>query len=584
MESLAKGVVGIDDIIAPSAMEEDFSYVRLNDRYVQVLFVAGYPRYVSPNWLMPLITFNHTIDISMHIVPVEGKTVLDDLRRKVAEMEAEMANDIQQGKAVDPGTQAKLEDAKVLQEQLVKGVERFFMFGLYIAVYSTNLKELKAVSEQVISTLGSIMIVAKKATLQIMDGFETVLPIGQDRIDFKRNMDTTSLATTFPFTSSELSDDRGVAYGINEHNESLVIFDRFSLENANMTVFATSGAGKSYAVKLEILRSLLFDTSVLVIDPEDEYRLLASVTQGNYFDFTQASVNKINPFDLTVNRVENEDVLSQKIMFLHALMEVIMGKLTPEEGALLDRAIVQTYKMKGITPDPSTQNSEAPLMEDLYKVLLGYENKMGQSLALRMERFVKGGLAGIFNARSNIEINAPLTVFSIKGVEDELRPVAMFIILNFIWDEVRKRFKKRLLVVDEAWYLMQYPGSAKFLRAVVKRARKYYLGVTTITQDVEDFLASPYGSSIINNSAIQFLMKQSPPAIDKVAKTFYLSRGERRLLLSADVGEGIFFAGSNHVALRVVASPEEHKIITTKPEEVSGDRLRPGGDDGGGVV
>lgn len=580
-EALSKGVVGVDDVIAPAAMEEDFSHIRLNDKYVQVLFVAGYPRYVSPNWLMPLITFDHTIDVSMHIHPIEGKTVLDDLRRKIAEMEAEIANDIQQGKAADPGTQAKLEDAKILQEQLVKGVERFFMFGLYIAVYANNPKELKSVSEQVISTLGSIMIVTKKAILQMMDGFESVLPIGVDKIDIQRNMDTTSLATTFPFTSSELSDDKGVVYGINEHNESLVIFDRFSLENANMTVFATSGAGKSYAVKLEILRSLLFDTSVIVIDPEDEYRMLASVVQGNYFDFSPGSVNKINPFDLTINRTENEDVLSQKIMFLHALMEVVMGKLTPEEGALLDRAIVQTYKMKGITPDPTTQNREPPLMEDLYKVLLGMENEVGKRLALRMERFVKGGLAGIFNAPSNIEINAPLTVFSIRGVEDELRPVAMFIILNFIWDEVRKRFKKRLLVVDEAWYLMQYPGSAKFLRAMVKRARKYFLGVTTITQDVEDFLGSPYGASIINNSAIQFLMKQSSAAIDKVAKMFYLSKGERRLLLSADVGEGLFFAGSNHVAIRVVASPEEHKIITTKPEEVVSLQRQVGGGDQG---
>jgi len=566
---LAKGVTAIDDIIAPSAAEEDFNFIRLGDVYLQVLFVAGYPRYVSSNWLMPLINFEDTIDISMHIYPVEGKTVLDDLRRKIAEMEAEITNDLQRGKGVDPGTQAKLEDARALQEQLVKGVERFFLFGLYIAIYAPSQEELKVVSEQVISTLGSIMIVAKKATLQMVEGMETILPIGQDKLEIKRNMDTTSLATTFPFTSSELSDERGVLYGINEHNESLVVFDRFSLENANMTVFATSGAGKSYAVKLEALRSILFGINVIVIDPEDEYRLLAGATQGNYFDFSPKSVNKINPFDLAIDKVAGEDALSQKVMFLHALMEIIMGKLTPEEGALIDRAIVKAYKIKGITPDPATQDRQPPLMEDLYKILMGFETEVGRRLALRMERFIKGGLAHIFNAPSNIDMEAPLTVFSIQAVEDELRPVAMFIILNFIWNEIRKRFKKRLLVVDEAWYLMQYPGSARFLRAITKRARKYYLGVTTITQDVEDFLASEYGGAIINNSAIQFLMKQSPAAIDKIASTFYLSKGERKLLLSANVGEGIFFAGSNHVAIRVIASPEEHKIITTNPRELA---------------
>ncbi len=568
MEKLARGVTDIVDIIAPSAIEEDFNYLRIGDSYVQTLFVAGYPRYVSSNWLLPLINFEHTIDISMHIYPVEGKTVLDDLRRKIAEMEAEITNDLQQGKAINPSTQAKLEDARLLQQQLVRGIERFFLFGLYISIYASTLKELNFVSEQVVSTLGSIMIVAKKATLQMDEGFKTVIPIGQDRLDIKRNMDTTSLATTFPFTSSELSDNRGVLYGINEHNESLVVFDRFSLENANMSVFATSGAGKSYAVKLEILRSLLFGTNIIVIDPEDEYRALAGAVGGNYLDFSPTSANKINPFDLKINKVEDEDVLSQKIMFLHALMEIIMGKFTPEEGAIVDRAIVRAYKMKGITPDPQSQTKEPPLMEDLYKILVGYENEVGKQLALRMERFIKGGLAKIFNAPSNIKLDSPLTVFSINKVEDELRPVAIFIILNFIWNEIINRFKKRLLVVDEAWYLMQYPGSARFLRGITKRARKYYLGVTTITQDVEDFLNSPYGTSIINNSAIQLLMKQSPSAIDKVSKTFYLSEGERKLLLAANVGEGIFFAGANHVAIKVVASPEEHKLITTKPEEV----------------
>lgn len=564
----SQGMVSIQDIIAPSAIEVDFDHIKIGNKYFRTLFIAGYPRFVSANWLAPLINFDHSLDVAMYIYPTEGKTVLDELRRKIAEMEAEIQTDVQRGKIVDPSTQAKLEDARVLQEQLVKGSERFFQAGLYVTVPADSLEELNEISKQVESTLGSLLIVSKHATLQMEDGFKATVPTCVDRLMITRNMDTTSLATTFPFTSSELTANEGILYGINEHNDSLIIFDRFSLENANSCLFSKSGGGKSYLVKLEILRSLLFGAEIIVIDPEEEYQALTKAVDGEYITFGFDSQAKINPFDLSAIYEEGENELGLKILSLHSLFKVIMGQLSATEEAVLDRALILTYKMKGITPDPATQKKEPPLMEDLYKALRGMEEPEASSLADRIEKFVKGSFAGIFDQRSNIDIRNKFTVFSIKDLEDALRPIAMFIILDHIWTKVKKEMKKRILVVDEAWYLMKYPDSANFLYSIAKRARKYYLGLTTITQDVEDFLASEHGKAIVTNSSIQILMKQSPAAIDKVAEVFYLSEGEKHLLLSADVGEGLFFAGPNHVAIRVVASPKEHRLITSKPEEL----------------
>jgi type IV secretory pathway VirB4 component len=561
-------MVSIQDVIAPGAIEVDFNHIKIGGKYFRTLFIAGYPRFVSANWLSPLINFDHSLDIAMYIYPSEGKDVLDDLRRKIAEMEAEIQTDLQRGKIIDPGTKAKLEDARVLQEQLVKGAERFFQVGLYITVPADSLEELNEISKQVESTLGSLLIVPKQATLQMEDGFKATIPACVDRLMITRNMDTTSLATTFPFTSSELTANEGIMYGINEYNDSLIVFDRFTLENANSTVFAKSGAGKSYLVKLEVLRSLLFGTEIIVIDPEEEYRALTETVGGEYVTFGFDSQAKINPFDLSTVYEEGENELGLKILSLHSLFKVIMGQISATEEAVLDRALILTYKMKGITPDPATQKKEPPLMEDLYKALRGMEEPEASSLADRIEKFVKGSFAGIFDQHSNIDIHNKFTVFSIKDMEDVLRPIAMFIILDYIWTKIKKEMKKRILVVDEAWYLMRHSDSANFLYSIAKRARKYYLGLTTITQDVEDFLASEHGKAIVTNSSIQILMKQSSAAIDKVSEIFYLSEGEKHLLLSADVGEGLFFAGPNHVAIRVVASPEEHQLITSKPEEL----------------
>lgn len=560
--------LSVQDIISPRHLEVDFDHIKINNKLLRTLFVAGYPRFVSPAWLDPIINFDHSLDISFFVYPVEGKTVLDDLRRKLAEMEAEISTDLQRGRIVNPGTQAKLDDAQVLQEQLVKGAERFFQFSFYITIWADTKEELNQITQQVESTLGSLLIIAKTATLQAEDALYSTLPFGTDKLSITRNMDTTSLATTFPFTSTELSSDRGILYGINEDNDSLVIFDRFRLENYNSVVFATSGAGKSFSVKLEAVRSLMLGTEVFIIDPEAEYKPLTEAAGGEFISFSFSSPAKINPFDLAGVNEPGENNLALKILSLHSLFGVVMGQMNESEKAVLDRALIATYKTRGITPDPETQRKDPPLMEDLYKILLGAEDPVARSLADRIEKFVKGSFRGIFDQPTNINIRNPLTVFSVKDLEESLRPIAMFIILDFIWTRIRREIKKRILIVDEAWHMMRYPDTAQFLYSIAKRSRKYYLGLITITQDVEDFLSKDIGKAIVTNSALRLLMKQSPAAIDSVAEVFKLSEGEKQLLLAADVGEGIFFAGAQHVALRVVASDEEYNLITTNPQDI----------------
>ncbi len=568
-QNLAKGSVSVRDIIAPSYVEVDFDHLRVNNTYYRSLFVAGYPRYVSANWLHPLISFDHSLFISMFIYPTEAKVILEDLKRKIAEMEATIQTDMKRGRVVDPSVQVALDDALALQAQLAKGAERFFQFALYITIPEETVDELNRVSKEIESTLGSLLIVSKHATLSQEDAFKSTLPMGCDKLNITRNMDTTSLATTFPFTTAALTANEGILYGVNEHDGSLVIFDRFTLENYNSVVFGKSGGGKSFLVKLETMRQMLFGTEMLVIDPEGEYKEVSKSLGGDLIEFSFHSPVKINPFDLSGIVEEGENELGLKILTLHGLMRVIMGQLTPEEDAILDRALVLTYKQKGITPDPATQRNEPPLIEDLYKTLLGMEETPAKLLADRLEKFVKGSLAGIFNQQSNVNLKNQLTVFNIKELEAELRPIAMYIILDFIWTKVKRSVKKRILVVDEAWYMMKHQDSANFLYGLAKRARKYYLGVTTITQDVEDFIATDQGKAIVNNSSLQILLKQSPAAIDKLAQIFYLSGGEKHYLLSANVGEGLFFAGASHVAMQIIASPEEYHLATSKPQETT---------------
>ena len=562
-----QAVSSVLDIIAPEKIEVDFTHIKIGGTFFRTFFIANYPRFVSASWLSPIIEFDSSQDLAMFIYPVESRDILSNLKRKIAEMEATIESDIKRGHVVDAAVQVALDDALALQEQLAKGAERFFQFALYVTINSDSLENLEKISKQAESTLASLMLTSKKATLQMEDGFRTTQPLCVDKLVITRNMDTTSLATTFPFTSSELTANEGVMYGLNEHNGSLIIFDRFSLENANEVVLGKSGGGKSFLVKLEALRALMFGTNVIIIDPEEEYEPLTKSVGGDYLSFSFSSSTHINPFDLSgTNDDPQENDLQYKIGFsLTRLMKLMVGATSAEDDAIIHNALEQTYKQKGITYDPATHKKEPPILEDFYKVLVGMETPASANLALRLEKFVKGSFGTIFNQRSNLKLNNAFTVFSFKNLEDQLRSLAIFIIVDFIWNSIKRDFRKRILIVDEAWYLMKDPTSAEFLWGFAKRARKYYLGLTTITQDIEDFLNTELGKSIITNSSIQILMKQSPAAIDKLGEVFYLSEGEKSLLLSAGVGQGLFFAGSSHVAMRVVASPEEHKLITTNP-------------------
>ncbi|MGA2911775.1 MAG: VirB4-like conjugal transfer ATPase, CD1110 family [Candidatus Levyibacteriota bacterium] len=563
-----RGISSIPDIIAPSSVEIDFNSIKIGEKYYKTLFVVGYPRYVSPDWLEPLIEFDHSMNISMFIYPASSPDVLSDLRRKVAEMEATLSSQVEEGLEEDPKIKASLEDALSVQEELAKGMERFFQFSLYVTLSSDSLSELNEAAKKLTTTLNSILILPRIATLQMEEGFKSTTPLGQDKLYIARNMDTTSLASTFPFSSAMLTQDKGVMYGINQQNGSLIIFDRFSLENANEVVFGKSGAGKSYLIKLEAMRQFMFGTEVIIIDPEGEYGTLTKVLGGEELMFTPSSAIKINPFDLSGLYEEGENELGLKILSLHGLFKIVLGQLDASQEAILDRALIETYRTKGITADPATQKSQPPIAEDLYNVLLKTNDDISKELALRLEKFIKGSMSGIFNQQSNFDIKNPFTIFNVKALEEELRPIAMHIILDFIWTRVRKSLKKRVLILDEAWYMMRYEDSASFVYSIAKRARKYYLGLTTATQDVQDFLSTDYGKAVLSNSSIQILLKQSPAEIDLVTKLFYLTEGEKQLLLSSSIGEGLFFAGQSHVALRSIAAPYEHTMITSSPEEI----------------
>lgn len=564
----SEGLVTVKDIIAPSAIEVDFNQVLIGTKYFRTFFASGFPRFVGSNWLAPLINFDQPIDIATFYYPVDSGLIMKRLERKIGEMQATINIAINEGKLPDPSVKVALQDAMELQDQIASGTERFFHFGLYITVRADSVDQLDKVSRNLESTLAAIGVVIKVASLQQEQGLQSTIPVGIDKIYFTRNMDTTSIATTFPFISSDLTMQEGVLYGVNKHNKSLVIFDRFQLPNANMVVFATSGAGKSYMIKLEAVRSLMFGIDVIIIDPEKEYEKLTNAIGGEYISFSQDGASKINPFELSGTFSADEDELRYKILSLHGLIRLMLGgNVPPEEDAILDRAIILTYAEKGITPDPNTHKKPAPLLEDLYKILNAMAEPQAHNMATRLEKFVQGSAAGVFNQRTTIDLRNTFSVFSIRDLAEELRPIAMYMMLDFIWTKVRKQRKKRLLIIDEAWWMMQYPDAAKFIFSLAKRARKYGLGLTTITQDVEDFLSSDYGKAVVSNAALQVLLKQNPVAVDKLKQVFYLTEGEKNYIQTAGVGEGIFFAGADRVAIQVVASENEHNLITTNINE-----------------
>lgn len=555
VEKFSHGLIDVKDIIAPSAIEVNFNNLVIGNKYFRSYFAVAFPSIVSPNWLEPLINFEYPIEISTFYYPHDTGEMLKILRRKIAELQATISLQIDTGKPADPITKKQIEDALTLQEQLAAGNEKFFQYGLYLCIHAESLEELDRISKNLESTMATLGIIIKVATLQQEEAFQTCIPYGLDKINMLRNLDTTAIATTFPFVSSELTMEKGVLYGLNLHNSSLVIFDRFSLPNANSVVLATSGAGKSYAVKLEAVRSLMLGIDIIIIDPEKEFDRLCNAVGGEYISFSQDGAQKLNPFELSGIYSPNEDELRFKILTLAGLIKIMAGGiLTPEESAILDRALILTYKEKGITPDPSTHTKEPPLLEDLYKILNAMAEEEAHSIATRLERYLKGSAAGVFDKKSTVDIHNTFTVFSIRDLADDLRPMAMYVMLDYIWTKIKRDKRKRLLIIDEAWIMMQYEDAARFVYSIAKRARKYALGLTTITQDVDDFLDSNFGKAIINNSSMQLLLKQSPAAIDKLQKVFYLTEGEKSFLLASGIGQGIFFAGANHVAMQIVAS------------------------------
>ena len=567
-EIYKRGVLELQDVIAPSALKVTPKELHLGDKVARTFFVISYPRFLSDSWFSPVINLDRVFDIAIHIHPIDTVAVLRKFQKKVAEIQSQISTREEKGLVRDPILDTAHQDLENLRDSLQQAQERIFEVGLYITMYEDSEEKLDKVESEIKSMLESKLIYLKPALFQQEQGFESVLPAGNDKLRVNSKLNSAPLSSIFPFVSFDLTSDRGILYGINRHNSGLVLFDRFSLENYNSVTFAKSGAGKSYATKLEILRTLMFGTDVIVIDPEREYEYLAEATGGRYFNISLSSEHNINPFDLpTVQEDENpSDILRSNIINLVGLFRIMLGGLTPEEDAIIDRAIGETYALKDITPNTDFSNVDPPLLSDFELVLAGMEGS--ESLVQRLNKYTTGTWSGFINRPTNVDINKKFVVFSVRDMEDDLKPVAMYIITHFIWNMVRKNLKKRLLVIDEAWWMMKSEDTASFLFGIAKRGRKYFLGLATITQDVNDFLSSPYGVPMITNSSIQMLMKQSPTSVDLVQETFKLSDEEKFLLLESGVGEGIFFAGLKHVAIKVIASYTEDQIITSDPAQL----------------
>ena len=573
-----QGITTLRDLISPSSIEIHSSYFRLGTKYGRTVYVYGYPRTLYTGWLSPLINIDEVLDISMYIYPVDTTIVMKNLRKKVTQLEADISLNAEKGRIRNPETDAAIQDAEELRDALQVGSEKFFRFGLYVTMWADSLDELNFVQHKIETLFGQQMVFSKVASSQQEQGMNTTMPMCTDQLQVRRNMNTGAISTSFPFTSADLTQERGILYGINMHNNGLVIFDRFTLENANMVVFAKSGAGKSFTVKLEALRSMMLGAEILIIDPENEYQRLCDAVGGAYVRLSLNSDVRINPFDLpkVIDTEDASDALRANLVTLHGLFRLMLGgtqigpggqpmsALSPNEEADLDQALIDTYARAGITSDPLTHQSTPPTIINLYDTLL-HMGGTGPQLAQRLRKYTTGTFAGIFSQQSNIDINNQMVVFNIRDLEDELRPVAMYIVLSHIWNVVRADQRKRLLIVDEAWQLMKYDDSANFLFSLAKRARKYYLGLTTITQDVEDFMSSKMGRAIVHNSSLQLLLKQSAAAVDVLSDVFKLTEEEKKRLANFPVGQGLFFAGQNHVHIQVIASETEEGLITTNP-------------------
>lgn len=556
------------DIIAPSALKITPREMNLGDKLVRTFYVISYPRFLSDSWFSPIINLDKVFDVSIFIHPIDTAQLLRQFQKKVAEIESQILSRQEKGMVRDPVLDTAYRDIEQLRDNLQQAQERMFDVGLYLSIYGTSQEELDKTESEVRSILDAKLVYVKPALFQQETGFKSIIPIGSDQLSITSKLNSSPLSSFFPFISFDLTSDKGILYGINRHNSSLILFDRFSLENYNSVTFAKSGSGKSYSTKLEILRSLMFDTEVIVIDPESEYEYLANAVGGRFFNISLSSENHINPFDLPVPREDESpaDVLRSNIINLVGLFRIMLGGLSPEEDSIIDRAITETYALKDITGERDFRDMSPPLLSDFELVLAGMEGS--ESLVQRLTKYTRGTWSGFLNQPTNVDINKKFVAFSVRNMEDELKTVAMYIVTHFIWNAVRKELKKRLLIIDEAWWMMKSEDTAAFLYGMAKRCRKYYLGLATITQDVEDFLKSPYGLPMLTNSSIQLLLKQSPTSIDVVQKTFNLTDEEKYLLLESDVGEGIFFAGLKHVAIKIIASYTEDQIITSDPSQL----------------
>lgn len=556
------------DILAPSALKVNTKELNLGEKVVRSFFVISYPRFLTEDWFSPIINMDKMFDVSIFIHPLESAKILRSFQKKVAEVQSQIRTREEKGLVRDPLLDTAYQDLENLRDQLQQAQEKMFEVGLYITIYADNSDELDKAESEIKSVMESRLVYVKPALFQQEQGFRSILPIAKDELNVHSKINSSPLSSIFPFVSFDLTSDKGILYGINRHNSSLVLFDRFSLENYNSVTFAKAGSGKSFSVKLEILRTLMFDTEVIVIDPENEYQNMAEAVGGRYFNISLNSDHHINPFELPIPAEDesNASVLRSQIINLVGLFRIMMGGLTAVEDALVDRAITETYALKDITVDSDFKNIEPPLLSDFEMVLGGMEG--GESLAQRLSKYTKGTWSNFINKPSNVDINKKFVVFSIRDMEDELKPVAMYIVTHYIWNAIRRELKKRLLVIDEAWWMMKSEDTASFLLSLAKRGRKYYLGLATITQDVDDFLKSPYGAPIVSNSSIQVLLKQSPTVVDRLQEVFNLTDEEKYLLLESGVGEGIFFAGLKHIAIKIIASYTEEQIITTNPQEV----------------
>lgn len=565
---MAENFQDIKKIISPAGLKVESNYLKIGDKFAKTFFVYSYPRFLSTGWFEPLINLPYLFDVSVFINPVETGSALKKLRKKSAQIESQIMDQQEKGLVRDPQLETAFQDVEDLRDVLQQSQEKMFSTGVYLTIYADTLDELSKLESKFTTLMESKLVYIKPSLFTQLEGFQTILPLGQDHLNIVTPMNSAPLSSFFPFVSEDLTSDQGIMYGVNRHNNNLVIFDRFSLENANQVVFAKSGGGKSYASKLDIIRSLMMGTDIIVIDPENEYERLAQAFGGSFFNISLTSKEHVNPFDVPIipEGENSADVLRSHIVNLSGLLKLMLGKLTPEEDAVLDRALTETYASREIVPGEDFAGKPAPLLGDLETILRNLEG--GREMAERLYKYTQGSFSGLINQATNIDINNRLIVFSIRDLEEELRPIGMYVTLNFIWNLIRAKLKRRILIVDEAWIMMKNDDSATFLFGLVKRARKYFLGVTTITQDVEDFLRSPYGRPIVTNASIQLLLKQAPATIDIVGKAFSLTEAEKNLLLSAEVGTGLFFAGKKHVAIQIIPSFFENQIITTNPAEL----------------